>query len=197
MSDYLKEFLNLKCAGDVLNVVSPLGRKPAKEITETMAVITRIRATIFENPNSYLLYDLCAGNALTSILAAHLLPVFASTAIDKRIRNRKWHNAKNFTYIFNDIHNVFDISSVHVNDILVSIHPCENARKIVDIWNNGAAKLLVLIPCCNGKINDEYKNPDKYKAWCQQMFDSIDGEKTIIEDRGILSPKNIVIVANR
>src|SRR3972149_11311889 len=110
--DYLKEFLNLKCAGDVLNVVSPLGRKPAKEITETMAVITRIRATIFENPGLYSIYDLCAGNALTSVLSAHLLPLDAIVAVDKRTRNRNWHKAKKFKYIFDDIGNLLSLNDI-------------------------------------------------------------------------------------
>lgn len=35
---YLDEFLSLKCAGDVLNVCSPIARAE-KEISEAMAVI--------------------------------------------------------------------------------------------------------------------------------------------------------------
>jgi len=36
---YLQKFLALRCSGDVLNVVNPLGNKAEKEISESMACL--------------------------------------------------------------------------------------------------------------------------------------------------------------
>ena len=98
MNKYLNHFLSLKCSSDVLEVVNPLGNKAAKEITESMAVIKHIKRIAIAEKHKYGLLDLCAGNALTSVLAVHLLPIKGAIAVDKRVRNRKWDMVKRFKY---------------------------------------------------------------------------------------------------
>lgn len=99
---YLDQFLSLKCAGDVLNVIAPI-QKAQKEISESMAIIHRLRSIALKNPMKSILLDICAGNALTSVIAAHLLPFKKVIAIDIKKRIRRWDSVRRFVYWQTDI----------------------------------------------------------------------------------------------
>ncbi len=100
---YSSSFLDLICAIDVLETTYPLGNKARKEISESMAVIQKMKKLVLDEPDRYTLYDLCAGNALTSVISIHLLPLRRAEAIDKLPRERSWHLAKRFDYNFVNI----------------------------------------------------------------------------------------------
>src|SRR3990167_7276029 len=106
MNKYLEEFLSLNCAGDVLNVVSPVTRFE-KEITEAMAIVKQVKKIVFaDRSKDYIVVYLCAGNALASVIIAHLLPVLKVIAIDKKARQRNWSSVRKFAYINGDIFNI-------------------------------------------------------------------------------------------
>jgi len=152
---YVKQFLQLKCAGDVLNAVTPVNNC-YKEITEAMAIIREVKRIVFANKDiRYHLVDLCAGNALSSVLAVHLMPLASAIAIDRRIPpHRHYDIVHNFTYLQEDIMaNTFcnDLNNIYSgqNFIIISTHPCgELANTIVDIYNKTNASHLVMMPCC-------------------------------------------------
>jgi hypothetical protein len=205
---YLSQFHNLKCSGDVLNVVNPLGKNSVKEITESMAIIKWLKGIVIKQPMKYILYDLCAGNALTGILAAHLLPVEDVYAVDKRDRNRDWSLCQRFSYVN------FDIDSNLVNSdliyplqsIIVSVHPCTRlANRIVDIYlENSHVEHLIMMPCCEGQKNEVFLNTiplpirnklSRYELWCWQLAEKVGG--TFVIDNKVLSSKNGIILASK
>ena len=199
MNKYISEFFNLKSSGDVLNVVYPV-LNMQKEITESMAVMRHIRKITLKEPMKYTLYDLCAGNALTSVIAVHLLPIKKAIAIDKKVRKRKWHLAKRFSYINEDIFSVHP-TYFEKDAILIGVHACTNLTdRIIELYQQSAAKYLILMPCCVGKIKINY--PDiikaklgKYMIWCWQLSNKCNGRFSI--DEHVLSPKNIIITAKK
>jgi len=201
MNRYLNEFLNLKCSGDVLNIVNPLGRKAEKEITEAMAIVKRIKLVTIGRPMKYTLYDFCAGNALGSILSTFLLPIKQTFAFDKTPLNRKYETVKRFKYIEENIYN-FDEKTIVEDSIIMAIHSCGDlANRICDIYLNSKARYLFLIPCCNGVFNVS-KYPEimrtklgKYVLWSLELRNKVDGKMFI--DNYCLSPKNCVIVAEK
>lgn len=197
---YVSEFISLKCSGDVLNVVSPLGSKASKEITESMAVLKKLRGITLHNPMHHTLYDICAGNALTAVTAVHLFPVKEAIAIDKRPRKRKWHLAKRFSYI-NE--NVYDIKPDFFEEdaIIIAIHACTDlANRIIDLYLDSKASHLILMPCCEGVKTMYFPEIFKerlgtYLLWAYQLTLRCKGRMTV--DEKILSPKNAVIVASK
>jgi hypothetical protein len=197
--NYVSEFLSLKCSGDVLNVVSPMGSKASKEITESMGAIKKIRSHAIAEPMKYTLYDLCAGNALTSVLSVFLLPIKKAIAIDKRPRERNWNGAERFEYRFDDIYQL-DPKLIEEDSIIISVHPCQKlARKVIEIYMNSQAEHLVLIPCCNGHLRLVpqiiKEKIGAYLIWCWQLADLCNG-KFIVNEK-IKSPKNCVITASK
>lgn len=199
---YIKDFLRLKCCGDVLNVVHPLGNKTHKEITESMGMIKKIKGLFISNPMKYNLLDLCAGNALTSVLAVHLLPVKKATAIDIKLRNRRWGNAQRFEYINDNIFNPLLEDFIDENTIIVSVHACSNlAHRIVEIYKKSKAKALFLMPCCLGRLEHKYPQviEDKlgnYALWAWDLARDLENYN-LVEDKNIMSPKNIIISSVR
>lgn len=206
---YIDKFLNFKCCPDVLGICSPI-EKFHKEITESMSILEKLRSLTLEQQMKYNIVDLCAGNALTSVLIQHILPVTNSIAIDIRERNRKWHKVRKFEYINLNIHDdkIFDM--IDENSIIISIHPCSQlAKRCIEIFNNSEAKKLVLMPCCKGGYTKEffqkYKNfikfipKNAYVYWSLFLSSLINEEynPTISRDNHCLSDKNIIIEATR
>lgn len=68
---YVSEFLSFKCAGDVLNIVNPV-KRAEKEISESMAIINKLRPLVLADPMKYTLIDMCAGNALANLFNLNL-----------------------------------------------------------------------------------------------------------------------------
>ena len=197
--DYVSQFLSMKCAGDVLNVTAPLGAKAIKEISESMAIIQALRPIALKHPMEYYLHDLCAGNALTSVLAVHLLPIKHATAIDIKPRSRNWADVDRFAYCRADIMEWTSVGS----DIIISSHPCcETATKIVDLYlNSPQAKYLIMLPCCKGRTPPNYfprliqDKLTKYEQWAVWLAERAGG--TIYLDKKCISPCNAVIVARK
>ena len=195
---YYDEFLSLKCCGDVLNVVNPV-QGMVKEITESMGMLKRIKKIALRHPKTHSLWDFCAGNALTSVTAQHLLPIRNSYAVDKRNRERDWAKVRNFEYVFSDIYG-FDKSLIKENSIICGVHACGNlSKEIINIFNNSKAKYLVLMPCCVGSYNSQFNLSEinRYMGWCLNLFMNVDGQKSITKDEKVLSPKNIIITSEK
>lgn len=197
---YINEFLNLNCAGDVLNVI-PKQHNYHKEITESWAMIRRIKSIVMEKKLYYIIRDLCAGNALTSVLTSFMLPIYIAEAVDKKRRSGRYDGVRKFRYIEGDIYsNYFDYLSD--KNIIISVHPCKNlAERIIEIYNNSNAPYLFLMPCCINPVGlDQFlvEETDKYTAWCYHLKGLIKNSNvSIVKDKQILSPCNIIIKAER
>jgi len=212
---YVDEFLSMKCCGDVLNVCNPIGKNARKEITESMALIKRVKTLALSHRRKYNVLDLCAGNALTSVLAVHLLPVEYAVAIDKRPRERQWDKVERFIYRNEDIFDLefsFYIKGtkpacpesgfllnkyINRDTIIVSSHPCgELARRIIEIYKNSPAKALFMLPCCYGKLHRNYPQElftkmSKDWVWCYDLAQDIDAKMS--KDIKCISPRNIML----
>lgn len=203
--EYVTKFLKLRCAGDVLNVVSPLGKNVRKEISETMAIIRYIKPIVMKKPDEYTLYDFCAGNALTSVLSVFLLPVKKAIAVDKEVRKRNWRLAKRFEYWFEDIKE-FNPKRIEENSIIISIHPCSVLAEIViDIFRKSKAEYLILMPCCYGSFELDLptllkEKLDAYEEWCLHLYNKCKEfcqKVNLNRDKKCLSPKNIILTAQK
>lgn len=75
------KFLSLRCAGDVLESLQPLNGETSRKITEAMALIDVVRPLILRHKGEYKLVEVCAGEPVTAVIAAHLLPVEMAKAI--------------------------------------------------------------------------------------------------------------------
>lgn len=200
---YIRSFLALKCAGDVLNVVTPV-QKMEKEITESMSIIKELKKITLKDPMKYNIVDMCAGNALTSVLSVFTLPVKKAIAIDIKARKRRWHLADRFTYWEKDIntyrHELYDV--IDENSIIIGVHACGNlSNDIIDIYKKSYAKHLILMPCCQGTLTKKVPLAiqdliqDKYKVWTWQLAEACDGRFKF--DKSVISPKNGVIIASK
>lgn len=197
---YISEFLSLDCAGDILNIVSPL-HKSEKEITESMAIITRVRDEVLQKPMKYNVVDLCAGNALTSITSVFLLPVSHAVAIDKYKRNRNYTHARRFEYVGMDIYCEDVYKYIDRETILISVHPCRSlAIRVLDIFLRSHAKSVYLMPCCAGRYEIPMKRflldrLGRYHTWCYYLASRCNGDISI--DDKCLSEKNAIITVHR
>src|SRR3990167_2994206 len=192
MKSYLNEFLSLRCAADVLESVYPI-KQAEKEISESMALVTAIRSKILSAPGFLNVIDVCAGNALTGLLIAHLLPVIEVIAIDKRQRIREgFGKVKKFSYRVQDIYDDVFWATCPSNTILVACHPCKDlAIRILDV-----AKMhdwpAAILPCCISRRNlPEWskgieKTSGRYIAWLAYLAQLCDGKFRI--DNKCLSP---------
>ena len=204
LNDYLFRFINLRCSGDILNVVNPINN-PGKEISESWSILRKIKPLILSNKMQYNVLDLCAGNALTSIMSVFILPVKNALAIDIKVKKRHYELAQRFDYQEQNIHNKKVYNFIDRNTIIVSSHPCKHAIRIIEIFNNSLAKALCIIPCCNGNFNNlpgiGFLNSkmNKYDLWTYYLGTLIDNPKilSITTDWNCLSPKNNVIYAEK
>jgi len=201
----INHFLELKCAGDVLNSVYPF-LEPEKEITESMSIIKRIKKILVTNPNKYNIFDLCSGNCVTSSLIAHLFKVKNVVAIDNKDRDRQgFSKIRGFSRIKLDIIKEKDILIKTINEnnpsIIVSVHPCDElAIAIIDIYKKSGADYLIMMPCCEGNKSEKYPSfiVDKlspYELWCLDLCKLSNGNGQF--DKQCKSEKNIVIVCNK
>jgi hypothetical protein len=201
-ADYLSQFMSLKCAGDVLNIVNPLGAKASKEITESMGMIKQIKKIALTKPMYYSLVDFCAGNALTSILSVFMLPIKNAIAIDKRPRKREWGLASRFIYNTLDIHEPLYTENP---SIFIAVHACGDlANRVIDLYlQNEMAKHLFLMPCCEGSVSDiSGKVPrgiigkiNRYDKWAWNLALRAGGD--FVYDEKIKSPKNAIVIAHK
>lgn len=209
---YINAFYDLKCYSDILDILNPIsGRK--KEITESMAVIKQIKKIVLKKPDTnFILYDFCAGNALTSTLASFLFKNVISFPVDKAVRDRDWSRIERLDYLISDIKkdtwnlliNQQRILFPLVDVIIIGVHSCgELAKEIIKIYNQSFADHLIIMPCCtSGKY--KFSVPQSiqqkiggYLTWCMYLLDLVEGKKRLIIDESILSPKNALIIATR
>lgn len=205
--NYVKRFLSFRCAGDVLNVVNPV-QEIEKEITEAMAMVMRIRKIVLKYDFHYSLVDICAGNALSSVLAAHLFKMKYVRAFDNKLRKRNWSAVSRFDYYVKDVYRQKWENLLFPHTIISSIHPCgQLAEQIVQIYNNSKARYLFLMPCCNSRWGKpgsthnigglEPTEEQRYEYWCVSLAQRCYGKVTISRDYSIKSPKNIIIKAEK
>lgn len=204
---YLEEFLNLKCAGDILGVAGPQ-KKYTKEITEAMALRKRVKDVVLKEPNKnrFVVIDLCSGNALVPLLCSFTLPVKKSIAVDRRERYRPWHKAKRFEYQFLDIYDkkIEELIEKNENVILTASHPCGNlAQRTIQLFNElEQVKYLFLMPCCvSNKAKAKYKIPglldkklSEYEKWSLYLY-NITPFAQLTKDNYVMSPCNCIISA--
>jgi hypothetical protein len=199
---YINEFLSLKCSSDVIAAVGYLGKNPEKEISESMAIIKQLKKFVLKEPFKYTIYDMCAGNALTSVIAAHLLPVKSCIAFDIKERKRRFDLVRKFSYVTMDI-NRFKKENFPFDEnlIIISSHPCKMARTVSEIYTKyQEIKAMVMIPCCQGPLKRKYptlieSKLNKYLVWSWDLAQDVEGDLFI--DTKCLSSKNAVIVASK
>jgi len=207
MNRHIARFLDLRCAGDVLNAVAPLNNA-AKEITESMAMLRRLRPFFLDSPMQFALVDACAGNALTAVLAAHVLPITRVVAVDKKERHRQgYRRIRRFNYVNHALGCcAVDMAVIHpytqgAHYVLSATHPCKTARYLVELYQADPACLgLVIMACCCGNRptavpQDVIKRIGKYQAWALSLAIAAGG--TYYVDRHCLSPCNAIIVARK
>lgn len=211
---YIQEFFNLDCAGDIINVVGRLGKNFEKEITEAMAVISRIRPIVMKDPLKHWdVIDLCAGNALVSVISVFLWDNVWGSAVDTKPRERNWFGARRFEYLNIDIRKVGGFQGswgnknkeLPVDSIIVGVHTCGSlSAEVVRLYKQSpSAKHLILMPCCTTKGYDPTKRyykvitdiVDPYLLWATEIAESVGGECK--QDEHVLSPKNAIITASK
>ena len=177
------QFLSLKCAPDVLAACGRI-HNPSKEISEAMALIGVIKGL-----------DLCAGNALTSLIAVHLLPVATAIAVDIKPRGKeRYLSVKRFDYLKADIYDDFLWAGFLRPTIFVSAHPCgELAKRILHFHELGP---MAVMPCCLPRHIPETqgivrKRLGRYVAWALALAEGCGGKVT--EANGCLSPCNLIV----
>jgi hypothetical protein len=154
-----------------------------------------------KSPMNYELLDLCAGNALGSILSVYLLPFKKAVAIDKSPRKRNYGSVRRFEYVDLDIYSdkVFDYISN--NTVILAIHPCARlAERVVEIYKKSPAEHLILMPCCHGKVSMDIPQVlrielGRYLVWCWYLSILAGGDLRV--DKNCLSPKNGIIIAHK
>lgn len=200
---YVDAFNQLNCSKDILDICYPINNLD-KEITEAYSIYRILKSLVLKNQkNKYNVLDLCAGNALTSILAAFMLPIKYASAVDIQKREREWERIKKFKYYEMDIYSEYVQCLSNENTVIVSTHPCSKlALRVIDIFKNSKAKHLIMMPCCTGEINFPdnpskylYKAIGKYRYWCYSLASQVNGK--LKEDRNIISPKNVIIIATK
>lgn len=208
MNSYLDEFLSLRCAPDVLEAVHPL-RRPEKEISESMALVTAIRGrllasrpvtgTVSVNTPGMTLLDLCAGNALTGVIVAHLFRGTQVVAVDKREHIRDgFVNVRNFSYWQRDINALEEWAEwPAMSTVVVASHACGKlSEAIIDLCMKRGAPMAI-IPCClrRSRLPDWTdgiaKEKGKYFAWLTYLAQRCGGRFRI--DGKCLSPCNGVV----
>jgi len=169
-------------------------------------MIRKLKRFALAKPNEYGLIDLCAGNALTSVLAIHLLPFKWALAIDNKPREREWDRAKRFEYRIDDINAAMALEEFRRYPfrpfVIVSVHACgQLAERAIELYQNTeAARHLVLMPCCEGIGKNRVplvirKKIGHYLAWAWHLNDLAGGKLYV--DKNVTSPKRAIIVASK
>ena len=192
----IDEFLSLKCAGDVMNAAGPV-RKAAKELSEAMSLIHAVKSIILREPMKYHVVDLCAGNALTSLIAVHLLPILSATAIDIKPRARGSHlEVKRFRYVIGDVYDDLLWMGFPRPAIFVSAHPCGDLARVITA--KASEEKFAVMPCClphkrsySGSEKFIAEKLGKYAAWAFYLARLSGAE--IAEARHCLSPARLIV----
>ena len=206
---HVKAFYHLKCCTDILKVVEPVNNLE-KEITETMAVINKLKSYIFHSDleNARIL-DVCAGNGLLGVTISHLFPKVTVHSIDILPRHRSWNQVKGFKYITEDfaVYKRLMHNSLIPYDVIIASHPCRIAIDIIEAFNISLhVKVLILLPCCEGITKGVPKlirsKLGRHLTWVYSLYDAIDSQegdvtKHLYQDKNCLSPGHYVINAKK
>jgi len=197
---YVDLFHSLRCSQEVLRAVEPLNQS-SKEISEAMALIRAIKPCVMEHRGRVTLLDLCAGNALTAILAAHLLPIKEAIAVDRQPVFREAHaGVRGFSYRKADIAEPEFLDAIRGRIsgpvIVTAVHPCADLASLsIDIGRRLNAVYVAVMPCCNGTmppvpsfIADRCSAYQSFCAYLSFRF-GLRGR----DDTDVLSPKNVVL----
>jgi len=204
---YIEQFLNMKCAGDVIGIVGKQ-KNYQKEITEAMSLRKHVKDVVLkeENKDKFVVIDTCSGNALVPILCAFSLPIQKAYATDIRERDRPWSKVNKFEYKTLDIFDkeIENLIKQYSDVILTSSHPCGKlAKRTVELYSNfEQVKYMFVMPCCVNKIpQDMFKVPqlilDKltgYEKWCLYLQGLV-GYSELTRDPHVMSQKNCIISA--
>lgn len=199
-SRYVDAFYGLRCHPEVLRAVEPLNQS-SKEISEAMAMVQAIKPHILENRGHVTLLDLCAGNALTSIIAAHLLPIREAIAVDRQPITRAAHaRVRGFSYLEADLSSAGFIASLRqriAGPLVVSaVHPCADLAALsIEVAEQLGAEFVAVMPCCNGTMSAA---PSFLLERCSpyQQFSTYLSYRYGLrarEDKDVLSPKNVIL----
>lgn len=211
---YIDNFLNFNCSLDILklykggSVYRQLSNDFSKEISESMSIINTIKP-IVKAHKKVVLIDLCAGNALTSIISCFLFKNLKAIAVDLKVRKEDFSSVANFQYVNQDINTFEYIPEPDEYVIIIGIHACKNRSLVVcDIYHklHTIAKsncTLVLMPCCIGKMKPNYtilnNTLSKYELWCLYIADYLKSlnfiNVNVKRDVNIISPCNIVVLS--
>ncbi len=199
---YVEEFLQLRCAPDVLGVVGPM-KKAAKEISEAMGMVKVVREVVLKEPMKYVVVDACAGNGLAGVLMVHLLPVKWVVAIDKRERHRHWEKAQRYTYLTKELKDVTWTDIGYGTPLLVvACHPCRKAAlEVIELGEGFQVRGGAIMPCCVGGVGEEergslvesivQKELGKYMHWCFQLARRVEGN--VDRNVKVTSPCNGIV----
>jgi len=203
---YLNEFFSLRCSGDVLNACAPF-HNGAKEVAEAMAMRKLLKGLLLDRPMELAVVDLCSGNALLPLLSVFTLPAREAIAVDRRPRNRDWHEAKRFRYLNLDIYSdeVVALVKEAAPAVVTSIHPCSTlAERVISVYQEADAEALLLMPCCVGPASHRWVDAlpsfipiSKYDRWVAYLAGLAGDHSSVKRDDHIPSPANCIISARR
>jgi len=212
MNRYLEQFIKLRCHEDVMSAVGNINN-PSKEITESMAIIKKLKKV--KDKENIILVDLCAGNCLTSVIAAHLYNFKKVIAVDIRppSKDTNFDRVKNFEYRQDYVRTalaMFRRLSAHEKYIFISVHPCrELATTIIKEFNEidrvfwDSPHSLLLMPCCIiQSVRQEVptllqEKLGHYGSWCYYLYSMVShNNKNMYQDNYIESPCNILVTVN-
>jgi len=201
---YVDQFLSLRCAPDVLAAVGPLNHRGAKEIAEAMAVIQRVKRIVLNGDGPHTLIDLCSGNALVPVIAAHLFPSVDAYAVDKKPRARMQSDGVSRFHVLRADINESPLywywPSKQIPVIVTAVHACSKlALRVVELYQKYGDH-LVMVPCCHGPIDRTYSpllrdKLDAYELWAHHLAELAGG--TVVRDLHMISPCNAVVTASK
>lgn len=195
---YMDQFMTYKCAGDVLNATGPMKNGP-KEVSEAMAMCNQFRRITLDDPMEWTLLDLCAGNGLTGLLAAHLLPFKEVFAVDLRPKSVP-ATVKRYTRIACNLNDLPTELLSRPKLVVSACHACcRAAEDVIEQYNLAVGpKRLVLMPCCVGAQRYDIKVPallrsklSKYELWCWYLSQLAEGD--LARDPRVQSPCNCLV----
>ena len=202
MNKHVDEFLSLRCAPDVLAATSKSG-KTAKEISEAMGLYKRFRNKLISKPMTFDVVEFCAGNALPSLLAVFIGAARFANPVDRKQRKGRWSRVHRLNYMEGNIYDE-EWESLDSSALIVANHACGKlANRAIEIFNKSNASSLYLMPCCQGRRDEQRYNWLKpqigqYRIWCLTLSNLIQGAKVKMhEDENILSPCNVIIEAHK
>jgi len=200
---YINQFLTLRCAGDIVNILQPISSGAAKEVSEAWTILKRLRKQVLKAEKGYYnLVEFCAGNPVSGLISHFCLPFSWAVSIDRRVIERNYSKVERYSYIKKDIYDK-DITK-YINDktLIISSHPCgELAVRIIEIYNKTEAAGLYLIPCCEGTIPKFSQKQflleqlGRYHLWSYWLATQCCGKIEI--DKKCISPKNCIITTTR